>query len=117
MREFAPLLWLSFLPSSSLNRVIGAWQTVTSNGNGLTCGRGGSIRVWDLSAHDSTASLGSDDDGYRQHSSVVKEIVVFPDGSKAVSCSYDKTAKVWCLRTGRCLVTLKVGPQATCRCL
>ena len=32
---------------------------------------------------------------------------MFPDGSKALSCSYDKTAKVWCLRTGRCIVTLK----------
>jgi hypothetical protein len=68
---------------------------------------GGSVRVWDLSAHDSGASLGLVEGGKRQHSHIVKEIVVFPDGSKAVSCSYDKTAKVWCLRTGRCLVTLK----------
>lgn len=32
---------------------------------------------------------------------------MFDDGSKAVSCSYDSTAKLWCLRTGMCLDTLE----------
>jgi WD40 repeat protein len=64
------------------------------------------VRVWDLSAHDNTTNVGSNE-ADQQHQHIVKEIVVFPDGSKALSCSYDKTAKVWCLRTGRCIVTLK----------
>ena len=72
----------------------------------LTCGNGGSIRVWDLSAHDNTATVGTTATDDQQHQHIVKEIVVFPDGSKALSCSYDKTAKVWCLRTGCCIVTL-----------
>lgn len=63
--------------------------------------------MWDLSAHDNVATLGSTQAGHMQHSSVVKEIVVFPDGSKAVTCSYDTSAKVWCLHTGRCLATLR----------
>ena len=72
----------------------------------LTCGTGGTVRVWDLSAHDNTATVGKATED-QQHQHIVKEIVVFPDGSKALSCSYDKTAKVWCLLTGCCIVTLE----------
>lgn len=65
------------------------------------------MRVWDLSAHDNTASLGSEvSEHHKQHQHIVKEITVSLDGSKALSCSYDKTAKLWCLHTNRCLVTL-----------
>lgn len=82
-------------------------QETTKSWTALTCGKDGSVRVWDLSAHDNTANLGSEKDDSRHHRHIVKEIIVFPDGSKALSCSYDKTAKVWCLRTGCCLLSLE----------
>ena len=70
----------------------------------ITCGEGGTVRVWDLSSHDNLQALGRKQE---QHKHVVKELVMFPDGKRALSCSYDKTVKVWCLRTGGCLHTLE----------
>ncbi len=100
---YAALILLSTLSTDACS----SGQDATHGWKVLTCGRGGSVRVWDLSAHDNSANLGSKQEDCRQHQHIVKEITVFPDGSKALSCSYDATAKVWCLRTGRCLVTLE----------
>jgi WD40 repeat protein len=73
----------------------------------LTCGMGGTVRVWDLSAHDNVASLGYVEG--EQHKSVVKDIVIFPDGSRAVSCSYGKKGqiKMWSMKTGKLLRTFE----------
>lgn len=45
----------------------------------------------------------------RAHGSVVKEIAMFPDAenSNVLSCSYDGSVKVWCLKTGDIRQTLE----------
>ena len=45
----------------------------------------------------------------RGHESVVKEITQFPDpeNTNVLSCSYDGSVKVWCMKTGHILKTLE----------
>ncbi len=43
----------------------------------------------------------------RGHTNAVVNVAITADGKRAVSCSYDKSLKVWNLETGKCLMTLK----------
>ena len=109
--NFSPKLW--DVNSGELLRtfadtrgIVTACNAIDQGTKMLTCGSGGQIRVWDLSGrspsqaavacglwvffdrllvitgHDNITTLGSDEE---QHGSVVKELVVFPDGSRSVA--------------------------------
>jgi hypothetical protein len=75
---------------------------VTPDGSRAIC-RGNNDRllyVWDLETRRYIRELEGHDDK-------VNGITVTPDGSKAVSASFDKTLKIWDLETGECKHTLE----------
>jgi WD40 repeat protein len=106
---FAPRVW--DIHSGELLRTfcghtgdVTGCQAILGGTKALTCGKQGTVRVWDISQGDNTVEL-SKEEG---HSHVVKELCLIPgDKLMALSCSYDKTAKVWDLTRGSCLATLK----------
>ncbi len=67
-----------------------------------------------LSSHDKTASIVTLDDKFQLMSSIklyghtdrVKDILPLPSSNQCVTCSRDKTIKVWDCETGSCLRTL-----------
>ena len=42
-----------------------------------------------------------------EHTGVVSAVTITPDGTKAVSGSYDKTIRVWDINSGQCILTLR----------
>ncbi len=67
-----------------------------------------------LSSYDKTASIVTLDDEFQNVSSVklkghsdwVNDILPIPSSKQCVTCSYDRTIKVWDCQTGACLRTL-----------
>jgi WD40 repeat protein len=76
--------------------------TVSPDGHHLlTCGDGTDpvVRVWETGSGRLVHVLAG-------HTTIVSNVVVSRDGTVAVSASIDGTARVWDLRTGRCLRVL-----------
>lgn len=63
----------------------------------LTCGNDSTIKLWDTSRNKSTITLVRE---YTAHRQAVKDVYFNSDGSKFISCSYDKRLLLWDTKTG-----------------
>ena len=73
----------------------------TPDGSLVTATTGGSLRVWSMSSGEEVMILvaGSDEENIT--------VAVTPDGTRVVSCSMDKTVRVWDMHTGETVFFLE----------
>ncbi|ANZ75511.1 BA75_02996T0 [Komagataella pastoris] len=68
----------------------------------LSGGNDSSVLLWDV-YHDRSLLQ-----GYHGHTKPVKDISFNNDGTQFISCSYDKTVKLWDTETGKCTNRIKL---------
>lgn len=64
------------------------------------------IDVWNIFSGESIGSGSTDEIGFRGHAREIMDVDVSPDGTRIVTCSNDRTVRLWDTRTGREVLVL-----------